>query len=72
MSPEIFEGEYDIKCDTWSLGVILYYMLIGFPPFYAESEKEIIQMILKKKINFESNVFIKSSSSKKFHLWPKI
>jgi calcium-dependent protein kinase len=33
MSPEMFEGNYDEKCDIWSAGVILYSMITGNIPF---------------------------------------
>lgn len=42
MAPEVVDawvGEassYDKKCDLWSLGIILYAMLCGYPPFYAK------------------------------------
>lgn len=37
-SPDIFKGQYTELCDTWSLGVILYILLSGMPPFYGNSD----------------------------------
>lgn len=35
MAPEILEGEMPTtQADMWSLGVIIYMLLVGFPPFY--------------------------------------
>jgi len=46
MAPEIFtEGTYNEKCDMWSLGVILFVMLTGRPPFYGSSDAEIIKRV---------------------------
>ena len=29
MSPEIFTGSYDARCDIWSLGIILFMLITG-------------------------------------------
>lgn len=42
MAPEIFMGEkYKKAVDVWSLGVILYVLMCGYPPFEFENEAEL-------------------------------
>ena len=36
-SPEMLsDSEYGLKTDLWSIGILYYNMLLGFPPFYFE------------------------------------
>lgn len=40
MAPEVISGYYDYHCDIWSLGVILHYLLVGYPPFVGPTEEK--------------------------------
>jgi calcium-dependent protein kinase len=42
IAPEVLLGSYDERCDIWSIGVILFTMLAGRPPFEGYNELEII------------------------------
>ncbi len=36
IAPEVLRGSYTKHCDLWSLGVVMFIMLFGYPPFDAE------------------------------------
>jgi serine/threonine protein kinase len=54
MAPEILSGlKYDEQVDWWSIGVILYVLLCGYPPFESENETELKHEILTVGIKFD-------------------
>jgi len=65
ISPEVLEGNYDESCDVWSLGVILYILLSGVPPFYGNTDPEILEMVKKGKFTFDIPEFKAVSESAK-------
>jgi serine/threonine protein kinase len=52
MAPEVLmEMHYDQTVDWWSLGVLMYDMLTGQPPFGGSNRKKTMENIIKKKIS---------------------
>lgn len=57
IAPEVMQGKYTAKCDLWSIGVILYIMLCGLPPFNGGTDDEIMQKVKIGKYNFNHKPF---------------
>eukprot|EP00568_Trieres_chinensis_P011971 CAMPEP_0183296170 /NCGR_PEP_ID=MMETSP0160_2-20130417/3845_1 /TAXON_ID=2839 ORGANISM="Odontella Sinensis, Strain Grunow 1884" /NCGR_SAMPLE_ID=MMETSP0160_2 /ASSEMBLY_ACC=CAM_ASM_000250 /LENGTH=341 /DNA_ID=CAMNT_0025457761 /DNA_START=70 /DNA_END=1095 /DNA_ORIENTATION=+ len=53
VAPEILEGvPYDTKSDMWSVGVILYILLGGYPPFIENNQRELFRKIRRGDYEF--------------------
>ena len=52
VAPEVLKGNYDEKCDIWSIGAMTYLMLCGDPPFTGDSNNEIFKKIVKGELKF--------------------
>ena len=64
-SPEVLKNNYNKKCDIWSCGVLMYVLLSGHFPFFAETEKEITKKILSGKFEFNKKYFKNISNKAK-------
>jgi len=53
IAPEVLHRRgYGAACDIWSLGVIVYILLCGFPPFYADNDAQLFRKIKAGEYEF--------------------
>nr|KAF6439152.1 serine/threonine kinase 33 [Molossus molossus] len=57
-APEVINAhDYSQQCDIWSIGVIMYIVLCGEPPFMASSEEKLFELIRKGELRFDGPVW---------------
>ncbi|KAG7468460.1 hypothetical protein MATL_G00143490 [Megalops atlanticus] len=58
MAPEVIDGhDYSQQCDVWSIGVIMYMLLCGEPPFMSSSEDRLFDMIRRGDLTFSGPIW---------------
>jgi len=76
VAPEVLNASadkgYGSKCDMWSLGVVVYMMLCGQPPFFGDDNAAIYEAIGKGDYEYPEGVTV-SDDAKDFlsHLLEK-
>ena len=66
VAPEILKGrKYDYAADMWSMGVIMYIVIGGYPPFYEPNQKELFRKIKEGEFEFHAEFWKDISSDAK-------
>ena len=65
VAPEVLEGSYDEKCDIWGVGVIMFILLSGVPPFNGKDDDAILRAVKKGKYEFRPDKWNNVSSEAK-------
>jgi len=54
IAPEVLKGRYDKSCDLWSMGVISYILLCGYPPFNGANNDGVHAAVQRGRYRFPS------------------
>jgi serine/threonine protein kinase len=52
IAPEVLRKRYTKSCDLWSVGIISYIMLCGYPPFNGDSAEQTHKAVLRGRYCF--------------------
>ncbi|KAL6056500.1 Serine/threonine-protein kinase Sgk3 [Balamuthia mandrillaris] len=57
LAPEVLEGkEYGKEVDWWSLGILMYEMSVGIPPFYTEDVQQMYRKIMEEELDLTATI----------------
>jgi len=57
VAPEVLQQSepYTNTVDMWSVGVVTYILLVGFPPFFDQSDPALFKKIINVEYNFDDD-----------------
>ena len=65
VAPEVLKGCYNEKCDIWSVGVIMFYLLSGTQPFGGTNNFSVFKAVSRGDFKFKSDKWKEISQSAK-------